>query len=165
MSQINLDELERDGRIGPLLRANAEEPARAGTARADEVLVVGVAEWAVREAAAQLTAAGRKVHRCSESTEVPFPCNALMAGRGCPLDKHPVDVVLDVHSGSRPKLQLSEMGVICGLRDRLPLVVGGLSDMSILAPWAEQVPAAGDIVSTCDTAVAKRATLTATEKS
>jgi hypothetical protein len=61
-----------------------------------------------------------------------------------------------VHSRPRSKLQLSEMGVICGLRAGLPIVIGGLSDASMLAPWAEQVPPDGDIASTCDAAVRKR---------
>ena len=35
----------------------------------------------------------------------------------------------------------------------LPLVIAGLSETSVLAPWAECVPVTGDIVSTCDDAV------------
>ena len=122
---------------------------------AAEVLVVGVDDWAIGEVAAQLVAAGRRVHRCADSVEAPFPCNALVPGRGCPLDKYPVDAVLDVHSRPRERLPFSEMGAICGLRSGLPLVMGGISDGSVLTEWAEQVPPGGDIVSTCDAAVAK----------
>jgi hypothetical protein len=157
MVEINLTQLETQDLRLDRGSPRSEQAAAPEAVKAEEVLVVGVSDWAVAEAAVQLAAAGRKVHRCSDSTDAPFPCNALVPGRGCPLDRNHIDVVLDVHSGPRSKLQLSEMGVICGLRDRLPLVVGGISDASTLGPWAEQVPPGGDIVSTCDAALRKRA--------
>ncbi len=122
---------------------------------AQEVLVVGSDDWAIGDAAGQLREAGRTVHRCSDSAEAPFPCNALIPGRGCPLDLHHVDVVLNIRSRPESQPSISEMGATCGLRDGLPLVVGGLSDMSSFAPWAEKVPPTGDIVATCDEAVGK----------
>ena len=122
---------------------------------AEEVLVVGSDDWAIGDAAGQLREAGRTVHRCSDSAEAPFPCNALIPGRGCPLDQHNVDVVLNIRSRPESQPSISEMGAICGLRDGLPLVVGGLSDMSSFAPWADRVPPTGDIVATCDEAVGK----------
>ena len=124
---------------------------------AAEVLVVGNDDWAIGDAASQLREAGRTVHRCSDSAEAPFPCNALIPGRGCPLDLHSVDVVLNIRSRPESQPSLSEMGAICGLRDGLPLVVGGLSDMSSFAPWADKVPPTGDIIATCDEAVRKDA--------
>ena len=148
MTNINLSQLEHLGLAG-----STKLPSTVGLAA--EVLVVGVDDWAIADVAAQLLAAGRKVHRCADSVEAPFPCNALVPGRGCPLDKHPVDAVLDVHSRPRERLPFSEMGAICGLRSGLPLVMGGISDGSVLTEWAEQVPPGGDIVSTCDAAVAK----------
>jgi hypothetical protein len=122
---------------------------------AAQILVVGSDDWAIGDAAAQLREAGRTVHRCFDSAEAPFPCNALIPGRGCPLDHHDVDVVLNIRSRPESQPALGEMGAICGLRDGLPLVVGGLSDMSSFSPWAERVPPAGDIVATCDEAVRK----------
>ena len=122
---------------------------------AAEVLVVGSDDWAIGDAASQLREAGRTVHRCCDSAEAPFPCNALIPGRGCPLDLHHVDVVLNIRSRPESQPALGEMGAICGLRDGLPLVVGGLSDMSSFSPWAERVPPTGDIVATCDEAVRK----------
>jgi hypothetical protein len=68
-----------------------------------------------------------------------------------------VDVVLNIRSRPEHQPALGEMGAICGLRDGLPLVVGGLSDMSSFGPWAEKVPPTGDIVATCDEAVRKDA--------
>jgi hypothetical protein len=117
---------------------------------AAEILVVGSDDWAINDATSQLHAAGRTVHRCSESAESPFPCNALIPGRGCPLDRQEVDVVLNVRTRPEAQPTLAEMGAICGLRDGIPLVVAGLTEMSGFTAWAERVPLAGDIVTTCD---------------
>ena len=136
MQRVDLADLE-DG----------DHPKRAIAA---EVLVVGQDDWAVHDATSQLRSAGRTVHRCSESTEAPFPCNALIPGRGCPLDRHDVDVVLNIRTRPEPQPTLAEMGAICGLRDGIPLVVAGLSEVSGFSAWADRVPPAGDIVSTCD---------------
>jgi hypothetical protein len=127
-----------------------------GRTTAAEVLVVGSDEWAIGDAVSQLHTAGRVAHRCSDSPEAPFPCNALVPGRGCPLDQHEVDVVLDIRTRPTVEPALWEMGAICGLRDGLPLVVAGVSESSAFAPWAERVPQSGDIVSTCDEAFRKQ---------
>lgn len=128
----------------------AGRPARN---RAEQVLVVGGDDWALDDASSQLTEAGRTVHRCCDSSDHPFPCNALIPGRGCPLNQHPVDAVLAVWSRPVAEPTMSAMGAICGLRDGLPLVVGGISDASPLSQWATRVPPVGDIVATCDQAV------------
>ncbi|HLI24275.1 MAG TPA: hypothetical protein VKU91_04925 [Acidimicrobiales bacterium] len=127
------------------------QPYTAGAAR--EILLVGSEDWAIRQAHEELTDAGRVVHRCHESAESPFPCNALIAGVGCPLDRHSVDVVLDVRARPRADPSLGEMGAMCGLRAGLPLVVAGLSGAMKLAPWASQVPPHGTILENCDAAV------------
>jgi hypothetical protein len=121
---------------------------------AADVLVVGTDDWGVSSAASELRDAGRRVHRCYESTEAPFPCNALVPGKGCPLDVERDDVVLTIRVRPRGEPSLSEMGAICGLRAGLPLVAAGLSDSTGVAPWAVKVPTGGDVVSTCDQAVA-----------
>ena len=133
-----------------------ETEDRPTATRAAEILVVGPDDWAVEDASSQLLAAGRAVHRCSESAEAPFPCNALIPGRGCPLDHHDIDVVLDIRSRPEAQPTLSEMGAICGLREGIPLVVGGMSEISGFATWARRVPTEGDIVATCDSAVEGR---------
>jgi hypothetical protein len=120
---------------------------------AAEILVVGSDDWAINDATSQLHAAGRTVHRCSESAESPFPCNALIPGRGCPLDRRQVDVVLNVRTRPESQPTIAEMGAICGLRDGIPLVVAGMSEMSGFSAWAERVPLEGDIVTTCDAVV------------
>jgi hypothetical protein len=124
---------------------------------AAEVLVVGADDWAINDATTQLQAAGRTVHRCSESAEAPFPCNALIPGRGCPLDRHDVDVVLNIRTRPEAQPTLAEMGAICGLRDGIPLVVAGMPEISGFSAWAERVRADGDIVATCDQVVEESA--------
>jgi hypothetical protein len=118
-----------------------------------EVLVVGPDDWAVNDASSQLLAAGRKVHRCCDSADAPFPCNALIPGRGCPLDQHQIDVVLDISSRGDTRPSISEMGAVCGLRGGIPLVIAGISDLTSFAPWARPVPHEGDIIATCDEAM------------
>jgi hypothetical protein len=135
--------------------APIEDEDRSTSTIAAQILVVGADDWAVNDACSQLLAASRTVHRCSESTETPFPCNALIPGRGCPLDGHNVDVVLDIRTRPESAPALSEMGAICGLRDGIPLVVAGMPEISGFAPWATRVPPDGDIVTTCDRAVAE----------
>jgi hypothetical protein len=136
--------------VQPVDLADLEDGDHPKRAIAAEVLVVGQDDWAIHDATSQLRTAGRTVHRCSESTESPFPCNALIPGRGCPLDRNHVDVVLNIRTRPEAQPTLAEMGAICGLRDGIPLVVAGLSEMSGFSAWAERVPPAGDIVSTCD---------------
>jgi hypothetical protein len=157
MPDIDLAHLEKAARWGPPVPVAPPGPAAPadGGGVAGDVLVVGTDDWAIGEAVSKLVAAGRRAHQCSDSVEAPFPCHALVTGRGCPLDRYPVAAVLDVHSRPRARLPLSEMGAVCGLRAGLALVVGGLAGESILSPWAHHVPVDGDIVSACDRAVAE----------
>jgi hypothetical protein len=137
--------------------AELDDGDRPKSTIAAEVLVVGADDWAINDATTQLRAAGRTVHRCSESAEAPFPCNALIPGRGCPLDRRDVDVVLNIRTRPDAQPTLSEMGAICALRDGIPLVVAGMPEISGFSVWAERVPVDGDIVSTCDRVVEESA--------
>lgn len=130
---------------------------REAVTKAAQVLVVGSEEWAIADASAQLRSAGRKVHRCSDNAGSPFPCNGMIPGRGCPLDKYDVDVVVTIRSRADSEPALSEMGAVCGLRDGLPLVIGGLADMSPFAQFGDKIPTKGDVVSSCDDAVRRHA--------
>jgi hypothetical protein len=134
-----------------LSRVEQEAPSNGATR--DGILVVGSDEWAIGNAVSQLRAVGRTVHRCCDSADVPFPCNALVPGRGCPLDLHEVGVVLDVRPRPRAEPTLSEIGALCGLRAGIPLVTAGVPDINGFGPWATQVPAAGDVVTSCDDAL------------
>lgn len=144
--------------LGPLAQTAKGASANKLLAKgAGHVLVVGPDDWAVDDATSQLVACGWAVHRCHDSAGAPLPCNALVPGRGCPLDVAPVDVVLDVRSRAQTDPTLAEMGAICGLRSGTPLVMAGLSERSSLAPWAVTVPPDGDLVATCEAAArAKR---------
>jgi hypothetical protein len=139
--------------VQPVDLADLEDEGRSKRTMAAEVLVVGSDDWAINDATSQLLASDRTVHRCSESAESPFPCNALIPGRGCPLDRHQVDVVLNIRTRPEAQPTIAEMGAVCGLRDGIPLVVAGMSEMSGFSAWAERVPLAGDIVTTCDRVV------------
>jgi hypothetical protein len=123
---------------------------------ASEMLVVGGDDWALTEVSEEIVAKGRGAHRCHDSAENPFPCNAMVEGRGCPLDLHDVDVVVVVRSRPETNPTFSEMGAVCGLRDGLPVVLAGMSTGSPFAPWAVKVPPDGDVVATCDQAVAEQ---------
>jgi hypothetical protein len=139
------------------LVADLKAGCRPKRAIAAEVLVVGSDDWAINDATTQLRAAGRTVHRCSESAEAPFPCNALIPGRGCPLDRSDVDVVLNIRTRPEAQPTLAEMGAICGLRDGIPLVMAGMAEISGFSDWAEKVPSDGDIVATCDRVIEESA--------
>ena len=140
--------------VVPRQRASGDRSVqRDPVTKAAEVLVVGSEEWGIADASAQLRSAGRVVHRCSDNAVAPFPCNAMIPGRGCPLDQHEVDVVVTIRSRADTEPAISEMGAICGLRDGIPLVIGGLADMSPFAPFGDKIPSKGDVVSACDEAV------------
>jgi hypothetical protein len=124
--------------------------------KASEVLVVGGDDWAVSGVSDELAAKGRRAHRCHDSAESPFPCNAMIPGRGCPLDQNDVDVVVIVHSRPQENPTLSDMGAVCGLRDGIPVVLAGMSAGSPFATWAVKVPPDGDVVATCDRTVWER---------
>ena len=117
-----------------------------------EVLVVGTEEWSIAAAARELSEAGHVVHRCCDTVERPFPCNALVPGRGCPLDTSAVRVVLDVRGRPHGAVGLDEVGAICGLRAGLPLVLAGFHAASPLAAFATLVPDAGTVASTVELA-------------
>lgn len=88
------------------------------------VLVTEAAFGESASVAAALRAAGQDVTTCHGDTGV---CLALQAGRRCPLDaRGAVDLMLDVR-GQEPELTAREFGVVCALRDRLPVAVVGVN--------------------------------------
>ncbi len=118
-------------------------------------MVVGTDQWAIEQAGAQLRAAGRTVLRCHEPGEASFPCNALIAGRRCPLDVG-VDVVLDVRARPVNPPSASEFGAVCALHAGVPLVVAGVPGDSGFGPWAAQTVENGvELTAACDEAVTR----------
>lgn len=119
-------------------------------------MVVGTDDWAIEQSAASLELAGYHVLRCHEPGQAVFPCNALVAGRQCPLD---AGAKLAVTSRARPidAPATSEMGVICALHAQLPLVVTGISRGAPFTPWAaEVVPDRGDLADVVADVVAEQ---------
>ena len=107
------------------------------------------------DVAEALERAGHTITRCGTSPSRPFPCQGL-EGR-CPLDGS-VDVAVVVHSGPPGMFHVGEAGVVCALRDGVPLVVAG--DAGDCA-YREQVSAvaasADDVDDACRRAVDARA--------
>lgn len=116
-------------------------------------LVVGTDDWAIGQTTAGLEEQGWRVLHCHEPGEDAFPCNALRAGRTCPLDVG-FDVVVTARARALPAPAPSEFGVVCALRTRVPLVVAGVGHERPFGPWTEvAVRRGGDVVSACRLAV------------
>ncbi len=119
------------------------------------VLVVGTMPGIIAETADALDAAGHAVVRCHDGADA-FPCAALTPGRTCPIEDGPVDVVVAARDRAWPKPSPFEDGASCALRRHIPMVVTGPATMlHPYAPYgAREVPAGGDLVATCEEAVA-----------
>src|SRR4051794_5535888 len=93
-------------------------------------LVMGTDDWATEQIAATVARAGHTIVRCHEPGEPAFPCNALIEGRRCPLD-----VGFDVAITARARLveapTVGELGIVCALRTKHPLVVSGLDNRNL----------------------------------
>jgi hypothetical protein len=124
----------REDEFGRVVRGrpNADESAQAAP---DAVLVVGTDDWGIQQAVDQLEAAGLRALTCHPPGEPAFPCNALVEGRTCPLD---VGFGLVVTIRARPDAvpAQGEMGVICALQRKVPLVTAGMVGRNPFAPWA-----------------------------
>jgi hypothetical protein len=117
------------------------------------VLAVGTHPWAVEQATRAIEVGGHRVLRCHEPGEPAFPCNALIAGRTCPLDVG-FDVVVTIRAQPSPAPTLPEFGVICALHSGRPLVVAGMSGHNPFETWADRtVNNDGDIAIACEEAV------------
>ena len=111
---------------------------RGGTRLPVTVLVVGTDDWAIQQAADGLQADGVRVLQCHQPGEPAFPCNALIEGRTCPLDIG-FDVALTVRGRPLTRPADGEMGVVCALRHRVPLVVAGMATNNPYNKWAARV--------------------------
>jgi hypothetical protein len=117
-----------------------------------KVLVVGVEDWGIEQAASALGGAGHWVLRCHEPGEPAFPCNALIPHRTCPLAVG-FHVALTVRTRPAPPPAPGEMGVICALGRAIPLVVAGVGGDSSLGSLATTVVSRHDsVVSACESA-------------
>ena len=132
------------GDDGSILSENLEQP------RARRVLVVGTDDWAIEQSATSLAEAGFGILRCHEPGEPEFPCNALIEGRTCPLEIG-FDVVATVRARPLDTMAPGEMGVVCALREGIPLVAAGVAPDRPFGPWAAvTVEQGGELVSACE---------------
>jgi hypothetical protein len=121
------------------------------------VLVVGTDDWAIEQAADLLKGAGSPVLTCHEPGEPAFPCNALIEGRTCPLDVG-FDVVATVRARANAVPVQAEFGVVCAVREGVPLVVAGLAPERPYGPWAAATVAQDeDLASACREVAARGA--------
>jgi hypothetical protein len=106
--------------------------------RRARVLVVGPTTPATDMVAEELAAANCEIVRCVEPGRPAFPCAGLRNG-ACPLDvEGPVDVAVAVRTRAHPRPRLAELGALCALRDRIPLVIAGTSVLNPFEPWAAE---------------------------
>lgn len=135
-------------------RARADDSS-AGSDAGDErhgprVLVVGTDDWAIEQSAAALEDAGFGVLRCHEPGEPEFPCNALITGRTCPLEVG-FDMVATVRARPLDTMAPGELGVVCALRNGIPLVAAGVAPERLFGPWAAvTVEQGGELVTACE---------------
>jgi len=101
--------------------------------------------------ATELRHAGYDVVRCSPPGEAHFPCVGIEGD--CPLDAT-VDVAVVIHEKASTGLAAGEAGVVCALRDGVPLVVAG---NGAATPFGQSVDAVAagvqDVVGACERAI------------
>jgi hypothetical protein len=103
---------------------------------------------------AELRAAGFDVVRCSPPGTASFPCVGMHGD--CPLDAS-VDVAVVVHERPTPSFSAGEVGVVCALRDGVPLVVAGNGATTPFREEADAVAAdALDVADACHRAVSSQ---------
>ena len=119
------------------------------------VLVVGTLPGVIAETADALNEAGHAVVRCHDGADA-FPCAALEPGRTCPIEDGPIDVVVAARDRAWPRPSPFEDGAVCALRRHVPMVVTGpTTNLHPYGPYgAREAPRAGDVVTTCEEAVA-----------
>jgi hypothetical protein len=121
-----------------------------GGVRADRVahapvLVVGTDDWAVEQARDRLADAGLVAFTCHTPGQPAFPCDALQAGKLCPLDRG-CGVVVTVRARPLERPAPGEMGVVCALHRGVALVGAGMPGDNPFGPWLSRwVPADEDI--------------------
>ena len=102
------------------------------------VLVVESHRGLASVAASTLEAAGHEVHRCFGPDDKGFPCVG-MQGEPCPVERG-VDVVFLNRAGSSARPTPLEDGVLCALRDHVP-VVEARTRSSVFDPFGAYVTA------------------------
>jgi hypothetical protein len=102
------------------------------------VLVVESHRGLASVAASTLEAAGHEVHRCFGPDDMGFPCVG-MQGEPCPVERG-VDVVFLHRAGSTARPTPLEDGVLCALREQVP-VVEARAQTAVVDPFGAYVTA------------------------
>jgi hypothetical protein len=116
------------------------------------VLVLESNRGAADVACHDLAASGHNILTCHEPDEPAFPCNALIEGRGCPLDTDVIDVALLVRGHHAASPRVREDGARCALVRRIPLVVTGRVLLNPFDAFAAEVTQSADVVDVCERA-------------
>lgn len=103
-----------------------------------KVLVTGGDAWAAARLLHALEGTGHVLLACQDPHPGRAPCVGL-AGLPGPLDTSRPDLLASVRRRPHPKLQLEEIGIVCGLRDGIALVLVDNTVMHLLADRAMAV--------------------------
>lgn len=102
--------------------------------------------------AADLLAAGHRVHWCHDTFDHGFRCRGLHEPSTCPLEQT-MDVAFVARDGVNPRPTALEAGVRCAIRAHVPLVEQGTEILDPYAPWVTERTMRGeDPVTACERA-------------
>ncbi|MCX7621594.1 MAG: hypothetical protein N2037_12220 [Acidimicrobiales bacterium] len=101
------------------------------------IVVLGTLDWMLDHVREQLRAGGHEVLSCHFDNGPAFPCVGLAGASPCPMDE--ADLVLSVRSHPLPQPTRREIGVTCGLRRGLPLIVVGRTMLNPFESFASAV--------------------------
>jgi hypothetical protein len=96
---------------------------------------VGTDDWGIQQAVDRLEAAGLRPLTCHPAGAPAFPCNALIEGRVCPLEVG-FDLAITIRARPDAAPTQGEVGVICALQHKVPLVTAGMAGRNPFEPWA-----------------------------
>jgi hypothetical protein len=119
-----------------------------------DVLVLETEPGGADDAIEQLTDRGHRVSTCHDAGRPAFPCRALEGQGPCPLAAPGIDVAVTVRDHPGTLTALTEDGVSCALRARVPLVVAGRVALNPYEDWAAEVVEDGDVAGACERVVA-----------
>lgn len=118
-----------------------------------KVLVMEAEEGTAGAVIDQLRAAGHEVLRCHDGGPA-FPCLGLAGETRCPVSEVGVDVAVTVRANPRSQPTPLEDGVVCALRQHVPLVVAGRVVLNPYGDWAAEAVEDGDVVGAVERAAA-----------
>jgi hypothetical protein len=109
------------------------------------VLIPDTTTPIAQQTAQMLEERGHVVSSCRSASDAPSPACRILEDEPCPLDTHPVDLVIDPGPGAD-----GGGGALCGLRRRIPVVVSAEYPEHCLKPWATDIVDADYMASAAD---------------